>query len=269
MRIGIEHSTVYHFDKPVPYALQRARLMPKTTHGQKVLSWRMEIDNGRCESEYDDQHFNHVSLLSVTPGSTEVHIRCIGEVETVDNAGILGNHSGYVPLWLFRRETALTHPSPAIVRLCGTVSKQMPKDAADIARLHALSAAIADEVAYETGRTDAATTADEALSTGFGVCQDHAHIFIACARHMGYPARYVSGYLVMDGHIRQDAGHAWAEAHIDGLGWVGFDISNRICPDERYVRVASGLDYRDAAPVTGMLFGAGDKSMVVSLQVEQ
>lgn len=86
---------------------------------------------------------------------------------------------------------------------------------------------------------------------------------------MGIPARYVSGYLMMDDRIEQDAGHAWAEAHVEGLGWVGFDISNGISPDARYVRVATGRDYSDAAPITGIRYGARDEAMHVKLAVEQ
>ncbi|CAN0590340.1 unnamed protein product, partial [Ectocarpus sp. 12 AP-2014] len=101
------------------------------------------------------------------------------------------------------------------------------------------------------------------------VGQDHAHIFVTAARHMGYPARYVSGYLMMDEQVEQNASHAWAEAYVDGLGWVGFDVSNGQCPDARYVRVATGLDYSQAAPISGMRFGDGLESMRVSLMVEQ
>jgi transglutaminase-like putative cysteine protease len=86
---------------------------------------------------------------------------------------------------------------------------------------------------------------------------------------LGIPARYVSGYLMMNDRIDQEAGHGWAEAHVDGLGWVGFDISNGICPDERYVRIATGRDYRDAAPVNGVSYGAGESLLAVSLAVEQ
>jgi transglutaminase-like putative cysteine protease len=100
------------------------------------------------------------------------------------------------------------------------------------------------------------------------VCQDHAHIFIGAARERGIPARYVSGYLMMNDRIEQEATHAWAEAHIEGLGWVGFDVSNGICPDPRYVRVATGSDYRDAAPVTGISIGTADQVLTVGVAVE-
>lgn len=135
--------------------------------------------------------------------------------------------------------------------------------------LHALSARIRDGVTYETGKTQVGTTAEEAAASGHGVCQDHAHVFIGAARLAGIPARYVSGYLMMNDRIEQEATHAWAEAHIEGLGWVGFDISNGISPDPRYVRVATGRDYRDAAPVTGISFGGTEQVLTVDVAVEQ
>ena len=135
--------------------------------------------------------------------------------------------------------------------------------------LHELMGAIGEAIIYETDTTDAETNAEEALKLGRGVCQDHAHVFIATARLLGFPTRYVSGYLMMMDRVEQEAGHAWAEAWVDGLGWTGFDVSNRICPDARYIRVATGLDYRDAAPVRGLLYGAERENLVVSIQVQQ
>ncbi|MEL7019409.1 MAG: transglutaminase family protein, partial [Pseudomonadota bacterium] len=110
----------------------------------------------------------------------------------------------------------------------------------------------------------------DALATGRGVCQDHAHVFIACARRLGFPCRYVSGYLMMNDRVDQEASHAWAEALVEGVGWVGFDVSNAICPDERYVRIATGCDYGEAAPFSGIAVpGGGEQSLIVSVQVQQ
>lgn len=138
-----------------------------------------------------------------------------------------------------------------------------------LAVLHRLSALVLAHVAYAPGETAVHTSGEEAAALGMGVCQDHAHIFIGAARALGIPARYVSGYLMLTDRIEQEAGHAWVEAHVEHLGWVGFDVSNGISPDERYVRVATGCDYREAAPVTGMSYGAGETLLEVSLAVEQ
>lgn len=268
MKICFHHTTTYQFDEPVPYGLQRVRLKPKDNVQQKVLAWSMTVTGGVCEADYDDAHRNHVSLIRVEEGVQTVEIVCNGEVETAaDYNGIIGTHQSYVPLWLFRQPTALTKPGPVVTALATQVKPLAGEG--EVALLHALCAVIADAVEYKVGATDAATTAEEAAQQGQGVCQDHAHIFIAAARWLGLPARYVSGYLFMEDKVEQEAGHAWAEAHVTGLGWVGFDVSNRICPDQHYIRVATGRDYADAAPIHAMTFGGGDTSMLVSLRVDQ
>ena len=265
MKLSIRHTTRYAFDKPVVHALQRLRLTPKETQGQKILNWEMQYENAAPELEYDDQNFNTVTLIAVDPGATEVTVTCRGEVQTEDNAGVIGRHSGHLPLWSFLGQTKLTKPGPKLRALI----RDVPQDGDKIDFLHALSAHIRDQVAYQTGSTRVTTSAEEAVADGQGVCQDHTHIFIGAARAADIPARYVSGYLMMNDRIEQEATHAWAEAHIDGLGWVGFDISNGISPDPRYVRVATGRDYRDAAPVTGITFGSREQVLTVDVAVEQ
>jgi len=135
--------------------------------------------------------------------------------------------------------------------------------------LHNLSNVIREEVPYQVGVTGVDTTAEQAFAGRAGVCQDHAHIFIAAARALDVPARYVSGYLMMTDRIEQEATHAWVEAWVQNLGWVGFDVSNGISPDPKYVRVATGRDYRDAAPVTGISYGAAEQELRVDLAIEQ
>jgi transglutaminase-like putative cysteine protease len=267
MKLKIRHTTHYAFAEPVVHALQRLRLTPKETQGQRIIDWSMHFDNAHAELSYDDQHFNHVTLIGLAPGAREVTVTCEGTVETEDNAGVIGRHSGHLPLWSFLRQTPLTRAGPKLRGLLRDVPASDTRKPLDF--LHALAALIRERIAYEAGRTHAATTAEEAVVHGYGVCQDHAHIFIGAARASGVPARYVSGYLLMDDRIEQEATHAWAEAHVDGLGWVGFDVSNGISPDPRYVRVATGSDYRDAAPVTGISQGmAADEVLTVGVAVE-
>lgn len=266
MLLSIRHVTTYRFERPAAHGLQRLRLRPKTTHGQQILDWNMTLEGVRFEAEYDDHNHNHTALVSVIPGAEEVTIACTGRVQTADRAGIVGQHVGSLPLWALLTQTPHTRPGAkmrALVQGLGVQGKE------PLEFLHDLSAAILREVSYEIGKTDVATTAEEAVAAGHGVCQDHAHVFIGCARALGVPARYVSGYLMMDDRIEQEAGHAWAEAHVAGIGWVGFDVSNGISPDARYVRVATGSDYREAAPVTGLSYGGGDSDLSVRLAVEQ
>jgi transglutaminase-like putative cysteine protease len=265
LRLSIHHLTRYYFDEPVTHALQRLRLTPKSTSGQSVIEWSMALEGGAVQAEYDDQNHNRTTLISVLPGTRELTVTCAGVVETADNAGVIGRHAGHLPLWHFLDQTPATRPGP---RMRGLVASR-PVEDDPVATLHRLSARVLGAVEYATGHTDVLTSAEEALGSGRGVCQDHAQIFVGCARMLGVPARYVSGYLMMNDRIEQEAGHAWAEAHVDGLGWVGFDVSNGISPDQRYVRVATGRDYREAAPVTGISYGARDQAMHVRLAVEQ
>ncbi len=263
MRLTISHRTSYHYDAPVGYALQQLRLRPKDRPGQTVKNWNTTITCGAQELEFDDEHMNHVQLVALDPEATDVVIEVSGIVEVEDRAGVVGEQSGFVPLWLFSRATSLTKPGPALRRL----AREVAATEGQLAMAHALMAAIADQVEYLPGSTGTATTAEEVLTTGRGVCQDHAHVFVATARLLGLPARYVSGYLMMPDRTEQDATHAWAEAHVENLGWVGFDVSNRQSPDDRYVRVATGLDYAGAAPIRGMRYGRGDERLHVAVSV--
>ncbi|MFM7403315.1 MAG: transglutaminase domain-containing protein [Erythrobacter sp.] len=266
LKLQVRHTTHYAFTQPVVHALQRLRLTPKETQGQRIIDWRMSFENAQAELRYEDQHFNQVTLIGLTPGAREVTVVSEGVVETEDNSGVIGRHSGHLPLWSFLRQTPLTRPGAKLRALLREVPGR--EDSALIDFLHALSRLIRERITYETGRTRATTTAEEAVGHGFGVCQDHAHIFIGAARASKIPARYVSGYLLMDDRVEQEATHAWAEAHVEGLGWVGFDVSNGISPDPRYVRVATGGDYRDAAPVTGISIGAAAEVLTVRVAVE-
>lgn len=266
MVLAIQHVTTYRFETPVTYGLQQLRLTPKSRAGQEVLSWQMAIDGGCKECEFTDEYLNQVSLIRFDPDAAQIVVRCQGLVETEDRAGVVGKHGGFAPLWLFERATPLTRAGARVRSLARGLKDE---ETEDIPRLHALAHRVRDAVAYEIGATGPVTTAEEALELGRGVCQDHAHIFIAAARSMGYAARYVSGYLLMEDRKHQDASHGWAEAHCEGLGWVGFDVTNAISPDQRYVRVASALDYAGAAPISGLRVGEGKESLSVDIQVQQ
>ncbi|NMG40073.1 transglutaminase family protein [Chelativorans sp. ZYF759] len=264
MLLKIRHVTTYRYQEPVRYGLQRLRIVPVSGPTQRVLSWKLEIEGAREEVRFSDQFANDTRLLSVDGDQSFIEIVADGEVETLDSTGIYGREYGFAPLWLFGRETDLTRPGEGVA----TLMVDLP-GTSEVDRLHALIHRIREQVEYVPGTTDVGTTAEEALAQGQGVCQDHAHIFIAVARRMGLPARYISGYLMMDGVDDQVATHAWAEVHVETLGWVGFDVSNGISPDERYVRLAVGLDYRCAMPVSGIRTGQGTEELAVHISVQQ
>lgn len=266
MRLAIRHATHYRFARPVVHAIQRLRLTPKSTQGQEIIAWDMHFENAEKQFEYEDQHRNLTTLVAMVPGTQEVTVTCSGMVDTHDHAGIIGRHAGHLPLWSFCGQTPLTRPGAGMRALARELRKE---GLGTLEMLHRLSARILERVAYRTGVTDVDTSAEAALAHGYGVCQDHAHLFIGTARLLGIPARYVSGYLMMNDRVEQEATHAWAEAHVENLGWVGFDVSNGICPDQRYVRLATGRDYRDAAPVTGISTGSATVALSVSVAVEQ
>ena len=264
MRLKITHRSQYSYETPVDYSLQRLRLTPVDGPTQKVHDWKIEVDGASIEAGFEDQFGNRVHLVSYEGESHGVQFTATGEVETFDRAGVFGPHVGAVPLWLFLRDKPITKAGRQIRDLV----RQLPADS-ELTRCHALMGKVHQLVAYKPGTTSTVTTAEEALEAGKGVCQDHAHILISAARVMNLPARYVSGYLMMDGIAEQTASHAWAEIHLPGLGWVGFDAANDVCPDERYVRSATGLCYTDAAPISGMRIGTGtgDETMTVSVVV--
>jgi len=264
MKLHIKHETRYDFDAPVPFGLQQLRKTPKSFRNQHIVNWRTEVVGGNKELSFEDYHRNTVELISFEANTTRVSLVSEGVVEVEDTHGILGRHEGSVPLWLFRRATRQTKAGKGVAE----VLRALP-EGDQLAQMHALTEEIRTRVPYEIGSSHPGWTAEDALEAGAGVCQDHAHIFITCARQIGLPARYVSGYLMMNETVLQDATHAWAEVHLDDLGWVGFDVSNGISPDARYVRVATGLDYAQAAPVIGSRIGSADERLTVELQVAQ
>ncbi|MBJ6371093.1 transglutaminase family protein [Sedimentitalea arenosa] len=268
MQLKISHVTTYTYDEPVHYALQQLRLTPRSGHGQTVLQWESTVTGGTKQASFDDQFVNHTELVKVDEGAQKIEIVSQGLVDVIDHQGVIGQHRGYAPLWLFEGPTEMTAPGPGLRQFArGFKAEAGGEDT--LTQMHALSARIVEAVRYETGRTDMSTDAETALAAGHGVCQDHAQIMIAVARLLGHPARYISGYLMMDDRIEQDATHAWCEVWTEPLGWVGFDVSNGISPDARYVRVATGRDARDAAPIMGIRQGSGDETLQVTLQVQQ
>ena len=266
MRLKINHTTRYEYSRPVPYALQQIRLTPHSGPTQTVLDWSLDLGGASTEACFSDQHGNDVRLLSVERNTEFVEIISTGEVETINTSGVFGPHTGHVPLWYYLNQTERTRPGPALSQL---IADFTPSGTDALTRFHDLLGFIGEHVAYDTSSTHAGTTAEIAVSTGSGVCQDHAQIFIAVARALGFPARYVSGYLLMTDRTQQEASHAWAEVHVDGLGWVGFDVSNQISPDDKYVRIATGLDSMEAAPIAGFVYGGSEEFMIVSVQVQQ
>jgi transglutaminase-like putative cysteine protease len=271
MRICVAHETVYHYDPPCTGVIQTLRLTPRNHTGQYVVSWRIDV-SADCRLEPHEDAFGNIThAFSVAGPVGELRLLVEGEVETQDTAGVVqGAVERFQPA-LFLRETALTHVDKAI----RVYAAQFPSPPATnrLATLHNLLARLHRDIAFDTQATSAAPSAADALRRGRGISQDLAHIFIAAARALGVPARFVAGYFRGEGEFAQNgsltAGHAWAEAHVPDLGWVGFDPSTGICTTDQHVRVAVGLDYLGAARVRGAHYGGGQEDVAVKLNVSQ
>jgi transglutaminase-like putative cysteine protease len=265
MLIAIRHITRYAYLEAADYSIESLRLTPPSFDGQKVLAWNVEVVGGSKIEVGRDGFGNIAHLATVIGRHDEVVIEAEGEVETTDRNGVVRGLADPVPPRVFLRRTEQTMPDEAVIALAEQAAAAEPSA---IGRLHRLSALIDQLMEFEVGVTDAHTSAGEALADRKGVCQDFAHIFIAAARHLGIPARYVTGYLLMNDEGTSQAHHAWAEAFVDDLGWVGFDVANNVCPTERYVRLACGLDARSAAPVRGSRRGGENETLDVHVVVE-
>jgi transglutaminase-like putative cysteine protease len=268
MRIRISHATTYRYDTPPTGVTQMLRLTPRNHEGQYVVYWRVDLSEDCLLHQHEDAFGNIMHSFTAEGPFNELSVAVEGEVDTHDTHGVIRGAVERFPPSLFLRETALTQPDAAIIDFADGVRASAGTDA--LALLHGLMTALNQEITFDTDPTHSATTAAEAFALRRGVCQDLTHIFIAAARQLGIPARYVGGHFYrVDGVTAQDAGHAWVEAYVEDLGWVGFDPTNGIATTEAHVRVAIGLDYLGAAPVRGTRFGGTGETLKVAVHVDQ
>lgn len=267
MRIVIQHRTHYTYTTPAKSIMQLLRLTPRNHDGQNVRHWRIDLGSDGTLKAGEDPFGNLTHMLALNGPISELEVTVEGEVETEDRHGVVRGTYERFPTGLYMRETPLTEADAALKEF----ARDLTATKADqLERLHGLLLGINAAITFDTAPTTSATPAIEAFKLKRGVCQDLTHIFIACARHLGIPARYVGGYMLRtDGMNQQEAGHAWAEAEVEGLGWVGFDPANGISPTEYHVRVAVGLDYLGAAPIRGTRQGGAEEQMQVAVQIGQ
>jgi transglutaminase-like putative cysteine protease len=268
MRIRIRHETQYRYDVAAGGVIQTLRLSPRNHDGQYVVDWRIDVSENCRLDQHEDAFGNIAHAFTADGPFTALRVLVEGEVETLAADGIVRGAVERFPPSLYLRETPLSRADAAIAAFARETRARAGDDTLSL--LHGLLNRVHDDVAFDVDPTNAGTTAGEAFALKRGVFQDLTHIFIAAARSLGIPARYVGGYLHRaDGVIRQEAGHAWAEAFVPDLGWVAFDPANDICATEAYVRVAAGLDYLGAAPVRGSRYGGDGESLTVAIQVDQ
>lgn len=268
MRIRILHTTSYCYDAPPKGVTQMLRLTPRNHDGQYVVRWRIELSED-CRLHQREDAFGNITHSFTAEGLfNELSIAVEGEVDVHDTNSVVRGAVERFPPSLFLRETALTQPDAAIIDFAQSVRAGAGSETLPL--LHRLTVATNREITFDTDPTHSATTAAEAFTLRRGVCQDLTHIFIAAARQLGIPARYVGGHFYRaDGVTAQDAGHAWAETYVEHLGWVGFDPANGIGTTEAHVRVAVGLDYLGATPVRGVRYGGNGETLRVAVHVDQ
>jgi transglutaminase-like putative cysteine protease len=267
MRIRVAHETAYRYASPAKAVIQTLRLTPRNHDGQFVSRWRIDVSVD-CRMERGEDAFGNLThAFSVDGPVDDLIVRVAGEVETEDRAGVVRDSVERFPVALYLRETDLTQPDAAIRDYAETVAAGRTDR---LTVLHGLMGALNRDMVFDTDPTHSATTAIESFAMKRGVCQDISHVFVAMCRHLGIPARYVSGYLLReDGVVSQTAGHAWAEAHAGDMGWIGFDAANDVCPKGAHVRVAVALDYLGAAPVRGSRYGGDGEFLDVRVIVDQ
>jgi len=260
MHLLIDHITRYTYSEPATGIVQLLRLTPREADCQQVVQWRLDVDADGRLMPLTDAYGNRCHIFYADKAVDSLILHVTGTIITSDNGGIVMGAYEPLPAILYRRSTALTMVTPAIAILAESFARPDP-----VETLHALMQGIRDRMEFQPGITDMVTDADTALSLGRGVCQDLSQVFIAAARHLGYPARYVSGHYAAPDHPEQEAAHAWAEAHVPGLGWVSFDPTHGVSATEGHVRVAVGLDSQEAAPVRGTRRGGGLESLAVGV----
>jgi len=267
MRLRISHSTTYHYAPAATGVIQILRMTPGSHDGQYVAEWQIDVSTDSRLDMHEDA-FGNVTHV-ITHGAIEtLTITAEGLIETHDTGGVLKGTDERFPPSLFLRGTPLSTPNAAMTSFVRELSAESDNDV--LGFLHTLMSQVNEHMTFDEDPTNSGTSAAEAFVLKRGVCQDYAHIFIACARAGGVPARFVSGhFLRSDGAVHQQAAHAWAEAFVPDLGWVGFDAANCICTTDAHARVAIGLDYLGAAPVRGTRYGGGLETLDVRVQVEQ
>jgi transglutaminase-like putative cysteine protease len=263
MRLSVSHETRFEYDQAPSYSVQRLCLTPPSFASQRVLTWTITAPGMDKAVAYVDGFGNRVHLVTFQGLAAPFTVSASGVVDCTDTAGVIRGLASPAPDAVYLRQTAATAPNPDMREMARAAARP-----AVLETLHVLMDAIHGHVTYEIGATHAHTTAAEAFAEGNGVCQDHSHMFLGMARSLGIPSRYVTGYLVTAAGEAATAAHAWAEALVPDLGWVGFDAANACCPTDHYVRVAAGIDATGITPIRGSRRGGAAERMQVEVRVE-
>src|ERR1700712_2108124 len=281
MFYSIRHVTRFRYSSPVRESVMELRMQPRSEGPQSLRSFQITTNPRAQLYAYTDHLGNAVYHFNVLRAHDELKIEAqavveIAPVPVLPQKADMLEWGRYNALNLSDEQFDLLEPStyalitPALAAFIAGNDLTTPKDD-PLTALRYLSKTIHDAFEYRAGITDAHSPIDVALKGKSGVCQDFAHIMIAVARSWGIPARYVSGYLHHRGRedrSSEDATHAWIEAYLPSLGWIGLDPTNDILAAERHIRAAVGRDYADVPPTRGTYKGAAEDELAIFVAVE-
>jgi transglutaminase-like putative cysteine protease len=262
MQMHIRHETHYRYERPVKYSVQSLHLTPRRDLSQRALSWNIIAPGRRLEQI--DAYGNISHLLTIEEPHREIRIVVHGVVETADTDA--RQDDGPLSPLAYLAPTQLTLPNDDLKAFARDALSHVkhPRE-----RAEALAEAVFGAVRYTSGISEVQDSAAVAFKSGIGVCQDQAHVFIASARAVGMPARYVSGYLYT-GDAQDAASHAWVDAWLgEEIGWQSVDVTHKRPAVRTYCRLAVGRDYLDAAPVRGVRHGGGGEKMQANVLVTE
>jgi transglutaminase-like putative cysteine protease len=274
MKLEIVHRTHYRYSGPIAETVMEVRLRPMDGNGQRCLDFELNVGSRIKPHTYLDGYGNNVHYFNLVSPHTRLSVTSTSVVETG-----LGPDAdpGEDLVYDFLRFRSPVKDVPGVRELARRHPVADPRSGPAVEQaLEQLALTISQEFTYDRAVTDVYSSVDEVLELRAGVCQDFAHLFIAVARAMGVPARYVSGYIhsPRGGAGRErvssrrvaSASHAWAEAWVVGRGWVGYDATHPVRTSENHVRVAVGRDYTDAAPTRGIYVGSAVGTMDVRVR---
>lgn len=260
MLLSVWHSTVYRYAQVVARSTQYIRLTPSSSARQRVLDWHLDLPAPAVATS--DAFDNPTHVLTLDAPHQEIRIVARGRVE-VDDADD-GEPGGRINPRVYLRGTPLTEPDAAIRAFLEPLRPMVRSR--PLMGVTDLMHALVERMPYEKGHTSVESTAAQSFAAGRGVCQDHAHVFVACCRELGIPARYVSGYVYTADRERVSS-HAWAEAWLSNR-WISFDVANARTIGEAHLKLAVGLDYLDACPVRGVRLGGGEEALHTQARIE-
>lgn len=268
MKLEITHSTRYGYTSPIAETVMELRLRPMDGVAQRCLDFKLELSHGIKPRTYVDGYGNQVHYFNLVRPHTNLSVTSRSVVETGLEPDADAGEELVQDFLRFRSPVAQVEGVGELAVRHAITKPDSPE--AIEAALDELTLSISREFTYDRTVTNVYTAVADVLALRAGVCQDFAHLFVAVARTMGVPARYVSGYIHAPGERSVDtASHAWAEAWVPGRGWVGFDATHPVRTTEHHVRLAVGRDYSDAAPTRGVYVGAATGSMTIKVRTRQ